>query len=180
MSEEKKDPDVKSDDVVKKEDYNKVVESHNSMKSEKEKVEKELSDLKETQKKAEEKKVEDGKLDWEKEKEEKDKIIADLKTKVEDNTVVKKGVVKDPKTQEATTDEKIKEQLDKHIPEGDTDPKKFASNIQRYGHYKSSTTKQYTDDQLGKGLSLDAGAQATNPNLVSRFANKSKEDLILN
>ncbi len=179
MAEEKKDPDVKSDDV-KKEDYNKVVESHNSMKSEKEKIEKELSDLKETQKKAEEKKVEEGKLDWEKEKEEKDKIIADLKAKVEDNTIVKKGVVKDPKGTEATTDEKIKEQLDKHIPEAETDPKKFASNIQRYGHYKAPTTKQYTDNQLGMGLSLDAGAQATDPKLINHFANKNRKDLILN
>ena len=178
MSEEK-DADVKSADVVKKEDYNKVVESHNSLKSEKEKLEKELSELKEVQKKVEEKKEEEDKLAWEKEKEEKDKIIADLKAKVEDNTVVKKGVVKEPTSTEATSDEKIKEQLDKHIPEADTDPKKFASNIQRYGHYKSPTTKQYTEDQFGKGLSLDAGAQITNPSLINRFANKSKEDIIL-
>lgn len=173
MPEENKED--KKDDVVKAEDYNKVVENANSLKVDKEKIEKELKELKEAQE-AGAKKLEDDKKAWEEEKKEKDKAMEDLKNKAEEK--VSKGLVKEPKKTDLPAT-KIKETLDKEIPDDDFDPKRVGSNLARYGHYKNPTTKKYTDEQLGMGLDLNRGAKTMDPGSIPNEARTSKNDLVL-
>lgn len=174
MAEEKGN---KANDVVSAESYNKAIENANSLKVDKEKAEKELKEIKEKNEKEIKTKEEADKKSWEKEKVEKDKIIKELKEKAEGK--VSKGVVKEPKKVE-TTPEKIKEMLDKEIPDSKFDPKKVGSNIQRYGHYKNPTTKEFTNEQLGMALDLNRGAASLNPDHIPNEARASNKDIIFN
>lgn len=177
MSEENKDNE--SNDVVKKEDYNKAIESRNSAIADKEKVEKELKEIKET--KETEEKVNEEKKSWEKEKEEKDSQIAELKTKMEENnTKVSKGVVQEPTDTPQDNYNQTKTKIDELIPDREKNPEKFASNFARWKHYSNPETKQYTSEQLGMGLSLAAGAQRVNPGHINEMALKrGREDINL-
>ena len=182
MPDKKKKSDDKPDDV-KREDYNKIVESHNSLKAEKEKLEKQIKEYKDKSEKEESNKLEEEKKAWEKEKEEKDKQIEELKKKAEENTKVAKGVVsKEEEEKKEVNPDSFKEQLNKQLPEPEKDPNRFASNLARYGWYKNPTTKQYTEDHIAKGLALDAelqlGAYGKKFNAPGA-ARPNKEDLIL-
>lgn len=165
-------------DSVSREDYNKVVESANSAKSELEKMKKELEEKEEEKKKEVEKKEEEEKKVWEKEKEEKDKLIEDLKKKAEvkDTTKVSKGVISEKKPEEQVTKEKIKEKIDEtlgKIPE--KDPSKMG-RIARYLHYKNPATKAFNEVDLGKAIALQAEFAQDQ---IPRGARASNKDIIL-
>lgn len=181
--------DQKKDDNVKGDDYNKVVEAHNSVKTENEKLQKELTELKSKQETAEKDKETQGKIDeekkaWDKEKADKEQQIAELQKKLEekkDTTVVSKGVVSDATSGAAVpTQDSVKAMLDAKFPDRKTNPDIWGSAIQKYGYYKSPSTKQYSHDQLGQALSLHKGAISVNPQMVSTAARASKDDIIVN
>lgn len=183
MPDEKKND--QPDDVVKKDDYNKMVEAHNTVKAEKEKIEKELGEIKQNAEAEDKKKVDEEKATWEKEKVDMNKTIEDLKKGKEGDKADPKGIVnplkEPPKPEgEVSTEKEIKELLDKEIPDREKTPEKFGSNIKRYLYYKEPTTKQYTEEQLGMGLSLHAGDQNVNPRGISPHANKSSQDIVFN
>ena len=171
MSEEKKEGNesvaMKAEDGVKRDDYNKVVESHNTIKLEKEKLQKELEDLKKETK---------AKEEWAEEKSKMQSQINELKEKKENK--VAKGVINE-ETQPKNESSNFKELLDEQIPDAKVDPKKIASNIQRWAHYKSGTTKEYSNDQLGKAISLQATAHSQDPSLIPEYAKKNKGDITL-
>jgi len=170
MSEDK--PGDKPDDVkdsVKRDDYNKVVESHNSIKAEKEKIEKELQEMKEN---IEKKSVEDTeKKAWEKEKEE-------MQTQIEELKTVKKGSKAVENTEEAGNEkkmdtQKIKAQIDEAIPtEGIRDPS-LMTPLERYAYYKNPATKRASSQLVGRALSL---AQSSG---ISPYAKRSTDDIIV-
>lgn len=185
MPEEKKDADVKSDDVSR-EDYNKVVEAQNSAKADKEKIEKELSEIKAVQEKAEEVKKEADKKSWEQEKKEKDKQIEELTKKVENNTPAPKGTVQPPEGKvEDGEPQDIKKMLDEQIPtEGvgysdtyKTDASRL-SPIQRYGYYKAPT-QRFTSVDFGKVLSLHNGRFASGEVKIGKYDDKLPNDLVV-
>ena len=149
--------DVK-EDTVKREDYNKIVESHNSLKAEKEKLENDMKAKNES----------DQKAVWEKEKADLIKQNEDLKKIAEEkkDAKVSKGIVQDQKKDAPQEVGDIKKMLDEKLPDREKNPEKFGSAIARYGHYKSATTKKYDDEQLGMALSLHANAQHVNPEIV--------------
>lgn len=156
-------PDDKPVDVVNREEYNKIVEAHNSNKVENERKLKEI-----------EMKNEEERKKWKEEAENQNKQIEDLKKIAEEKKPAPKGIVTEPARQPD-----VKKMLDEKIPDRPKNPEKFGSKIQRFGYYKSGTTKQYTDEQLGMGLSLHAGAISTNPDLIPNAAKKSKDDIII-
>jgi len=168
-------------DAVSTEDHNKIIEAHNREKIEKAEIEKKYNELKQKVEKKE--KVAEEKKEWETKMEEQNKVIEDLKKQVEtkkEETKSPKGIVQEtPKTEMVTAD-KIKTLLDEKIPNMDVNPKAFASNLARFKHYKSPTTKKYTEDQLAWVLSLDAGAQSNNPELIPKDARTNRRDLVLN
>lgn len=183
---DKKDGQDKPD-VVNREDYNKVVEAHNSLKAEKEKLDSEIKQIKETETKND--KEADSKEAWEKEKADLLKRQEDLTKQVEEikqgANKVSKGIVPPQKLneqgqpQEPMANEGIKKELDEKLPADDFDPNRCGSNLQRYGHYKNPSTKRYTHEQLGMALSLHAGAQSANPGQVPSMAKQSKDDIML-
>jgi len=176
MSEEKKADNTNDLDVVKKEDYNKVVEMHNSLKATAEKMANELKELKEKNV------TKDEKASWEKEKEEIDKKLNELNRKIEDNTKVAKSVIVEKKEEKTSTFEKdkVKKMLDEKMPPSKFNPNKVASNLARYAHYKNPITKEFTNEQLGMALSLHAGVQRTSPDLMPTEAKRDKSDIIVN
>jgi len=185
MSEEKteKKQSETVEDKVEREDYNKIVENANSLKADKEALEKKLQEKEEEEKVV---KTNEEKETWLKEKADMQKQMEDLKKKaekVEDNEKVAKGKVATKEAQqpeEAKTKDDIKAQIDDQLgKDDDFDPKKCASAIARYAHYKNPTTRKYTDEQLGKGLSLHAGAQVADNKLVDGFAKKNADDIIV-
>lgn len=162
----------KSADMIAREDYNKIVESHNSMKVEKERLESELRSLK-SKEPAEEK----LRKEWESEMSGVKKQMEELVKKVEekkDTTKVSKGLVQD----RISPTNEVKTMLDEKIPDRKINPEKFGSKISRFAHYKSGMTKSYTDEQLGMGLSLHAGALKVAPDIVSSYA-RSRADIKL-
>ena len=174
MSEENKT----ENDVVKAEEYNKVVSAHNAVKLEKENLEKEIKTMKEKEISS---KNESEKMSWEKERLEKDAKIAELNKKVEDNTKNPKGIVNDQRQQEPANagKEQVKKMLDEVIPDDDFKPDKCGSRIARYGHYKNPATKRFNNTQMGMGLSLHKGAMAVNPELIPDAARASRDDIIV-
>lgn len=182
MSEEKND-NQQSSDVVNREDYNKVVESSNSLKTENEKLKSELNKVQETKKVEQEKKAtEEEKKEWQNEAAEIKKQIEDLKKAAEQKkeTKVSKGVVPTNQTeQQEQPNKEIKQMLDKHIPDRKVNPEKFGSMIHRYAHYKNAATREYTHEQLGMGLSLHAGLQRANPSLIKGYAKPTRDDIVL-
>ena len=163
-------------DVVKREDYNKLVESTNSLKIEKEKMENELKKLKGD---SERKEIEDReRAKWDEEFKKRDEAINELKKKVEANQVpVRKGVVPTNIVPQTPQEEPI-ELLNKILPNRKKVPEKFASNLARYGYYKSPSTKEYTDEQFGMALSLKASAFKLDPSMIPSESRKSREDII--
>ena len=100
-----------------------------------------------------------------------------------DTTKVAKGVVnteeKKTETTQQMNQENVKKLLDEKLPDMDKDPKNFASNIARYGHFKNPTTKKYSDEQLGMALDLHRDAQRISPNIVPNEAKLNKKDVVL-
>ncbi len=169
-----KPADIADKDVVPREDYNKLVEAQNSLKIVKEQLEKKL---KETEEKKEEKKVEDEKKTWEKEKAELEKQNEELRKKAE--KTVSKGIIQEKKLEtKVLNKEEFKKQLEKHIPEQKKDPATFKRKINKYGYYKAPTS-DFTNEQLGMALSLDAQRQQSEPHSISNFAKIGKQDKIL-
>ena len=173
MSEEKTEANDQSADVVKREDYNKITELANSRAVEIEELKKKIET------KTEEKKIETEKNEWQKHNEEMKKQIEELKSKVErkEQNTPRKGIVQTPG--EVKIDEDPIDLLKKIIPDRKLNPEQFGSRMSRYGHYKLASTKAYSDEQLGMGLSLHASAQHVTPGLLPREARASKADLIL-
>lgn len=156
-------------DAVKAEEYNKVVEAHNNIKMEKERIEKELNELKG---KAEmDKKISEEKQKWEQEKAELLKQQEELKQM--NDTKSPKGVVNPSNT----GNNDFMEKLDKVIPRVKASPERFASRIARFQHYKSPVTKEFTNRDVGMGIALLADAQRINPDLVPHEARKSSNDI---
>ena len=167
-------------DTISRSEYNKIVESHNSMKLEKEKIENELKTIKET-KSEDVNKMNVELAEWKSYKENIDNQLAELKKKAEDNKPVAKGIVP---TQAQAGDyppeiSKAKALLDRTFPERKANPERYGSAIQRYGYYKNGTTKAYTDEQLGMGLSLLASAQRLNPDMIAPELKKSSSDILI-
>ena len=175
MPDEQKNSNI---DVVNREDYNKVVESHNSLKMELERKEREFSELKNKTRTEEEKKA------WEQSYSEVNKKLEELTSKIdkkEDKNKVAKGIVADQTNYgQEEKQQQIKSLLDKHIPTPKRAADSFASNFARFQYYKSPMTKEYTSQQIGMGLSLHAGAIAQNPSLVPSFARRERSDIIVN
>src|SRR3990167_8967322 len=175
MPEEKNDQ--QSADAVKREDYNKVVESHNSLKAENEEMKRKLDEIASKMKVNEEREL------WKKEADELKKSIEEIKKQAEekkDTTKVAKGIVPTNQTSsEALTPESFKSLINTHIPERPKIPERFGSKIQSYGYYKNGTTRTYNNTQLGMVLSLHAAALAQNPHLVPAGARPMREDIIL-
>ena len=163
-------------DVVKREDYNKLVEATNSLKIEKEKIESELKRLKGE---SERKEIEDReRAKWDEELKKRDEAINELKKKIEASQVpVRKGVVPTSNPSQIIQDEPIT-LLKKVLPDRKKVPEKFASNLARYGYYKSPSTKEYTDEQFGMALSLKASAFKLDPSMIPGESRKSREDII--
>lgn len=174
MPEEKENKSVDLKDGVDRDDYNKVVESRNSLKLENEKLQEQIKQKQEQEKQTEE-------MKWKEENEKLKRQNEDLKKIAEEkNTTVAKGIINEPPKEE-TPIIKVKKVLDEKLPDRKVNPEKFGSAIQRYGHYKSGTTKQYTDDQLGMGLSLHANAQKINPDLIGMAKDRlpGQDEIIL-
>lgn len=166
------EPDKKnnSDDVVPKEDYNKIVEAHNSMKTEMEEKEKAI---KEFEKKDEIRKVKYAeKKKWQKETEEKDKLKAELEAKkVKDDTVKRKGIVQQPADPKGTEMDATKKILDERFPteykEGDP---QLMSPLERLKYFKKPSTRIFNKEKFGELLSLQGSAQVSDPNsLPNKF-----------
>ncbi len=163
-------------DVVKREDYNKVVEAQNSAKVENEELKKKIEGLEEG------KKVDEDKAEWQKEKEEIQKQMDELKKQVaekKDATTVAKGIVT-PKVDE--TEQKVEDPkvlLDKHLPDRKIAPEKFASRMAAYGHHKNPASKFYSSEQLGYAISLHASAQNVNPELLHNNTRRQSSDVIM-
>jgi hypothetical protein len=167
--------DEAKNDAVKAEEYNKVVEAHNSMKIEKEKIERELNDMK---RKDEVKTAIDGeKQKWDKEKAEMIKQQEDLKKQAENKTAVAKGVVNPNTIPDEIGD--FKNKLDKVIPEAKNNPDRIVSAIGRYKHFKSPSSRFFTKQEFGYGIAAHAVAQRINPNLISEEAKASSGDIII-
>ena len=171
-------------DVVNKEDYNKIVEAHNTVKTEKETLMKEIEDLK-NEKVEDKEKVE--KNEWAKQKEELEKQKEELQKQVDDKSkeeVIKKGIVKQNEDAKDVGKEQekvdLKAMLDKTFPDRDKNPERYGSNVQRWGHYKSPTTKVYSTEQLGQVISLVHSAQTLDPSLVNANARINKHDIVVN
>lgn len=166
---------------VSMDEHNKVVGAHNTVKAENEQLKKELEEIK-TQKEEEAQK-EEAKKEWQDEKDGLQKQMDELKKQVEEKkeTKVSKGIVSDRKEEqkEQYTPDAVKKLIDEKLPDRPLNPEKFGSKIQRYGHYKSGTTKHYTDEQLAWGLSLHANAQANDPQLIPSAAKAAREDIIV-
>lgn len=176
MAGEKKSNDQQSDDVVKRDDYNKVVESRNSLKSELEQKEKELAKFKE------EKEEDKLKAEWQEELKKRDAQIEELKTKMEkkESGTVAKGLVATPKKEEGTpsaSESEAIKKLKELVPPLTKDPQNFASNLARFRYYKSPVTKPYNDEQIGMILNLHADATRTNPALVKNEAKIQARDI---
>jgi len=181
--------DTEKKDVVSREDYNKIVESANSTKTELEKLKADIEAKNKetataTEKTAQEN-LDEQKQAWEKEKEEKDKMIEDLKKQAEtkaDDTVVKKGLVKEADAANVT-EEQMKTELEKQLGKlPEVDPKNFATVWAKYGHYKNPTTRTFTQEQFGRALSLHAGAIAAdhiNLNANQRGSKVSANDVVI-
>lgn len=140
-------------DVVKTEKYNEAIETINSEKMKREKVEAELKELKDT---AEKKKaISKEKASWKEEKETMEKEISELK-----KTKVTKGKTKDKTTTEAkpVTKETITTQLDEMIPTKDIRTN-FGGPIDRLKYFKSPATRKSNSQLLGRILSLDVERQ---------------------
>lgn len=167
-----------ADDNVKMEEYNKVVEAHNQLKLEKEKIENEMKELKE-QKERESKEEETNTL-WEKEKENFSKQIEELNKKLQQTQELvnakpnPKGIVQEPASTKT-----VKQMIDEIVPDPQANPERFGSKIQKYGYYKSPRTKYYDNQQLGQILSLHGTATRVNPDLIPPEARKSPTDLNL-
>jgi len=181
MSDEKT-PAVGEDKIdVKK--YNEIIEAHNSLKTKYEKAETDLKEL--TEKKVEETKVSEDKITeqkeiWEKEKVELQKQKEDAEKQVEefknkDNTINPKGVVNPPTNEIAD----FRTKMDAVIPPPDAKVNNLVSKYGRIIHYKNPTTKQYSSQDLGKGLSLHATAQKANPDMVPPDARINTADIKL-
>jgi len=163
-------------------DENKIVAAHNivkaenaSLKVEKDKLEKELNEMREEKQEVEEKK------DWKKEADDIKKELEEIKAnakKAEDDTVIRKGVVTEPQKPETeiATKDKIKSELDAVLPDRKVIPEKFASGMARYGHYKNPATKEFSHEDLGMAISLQASALAQNPGLIPHQARKQDND----
>ena len=177
MSDEKpgdKPDDVKKEsDVVKRDDYNKIVETHNSIKAEKEKLEKEMKEMKE---KIEKKNVEEEQKNaWEKEKEEMKQQIEEIKKKKKGS---KAQETDKPKEEKQISEDKVKEQINKVLPtEGMRDPS-IMTPFERYGYFKNPATRRTSSQLLGRALSLHAGAQKSGLN-TSPYAKKSNDDVVV-
>ena len=188
-------PKDKQPDAVDRDDYNKVVELQNSTKAENEKLKKELEDVKKTNEEEEKKKeiektanekIEEQKKEWEKEKIEKDKQIEELKAKTKsDDTVVRKGLAKDkPPEKTEVTHEQVVNEIKNELGElPEKNPNNFANKWARYGFYKNPASRQFSDEQFGKALSLHAGLirnddAPLNPNQKD-FGKKESNDIIV-
>lgn len=168
-------PDEKND-AVKMEEYNKIVGAHNEMKARYEKVENELRELKEN--KQTEEKIQAERKVWETEKAELKKQQEEMNKKIEeiskrDNTVVSKGVINPPQN----PNDDFKRKLDSIIPEPKVRTSRLLSARSRMMHYKSPVTKQYSKEELGKGLSLHATAQQVNPDMIPQEARQTSGDI---
>ena len=180
---ENKEKNDKSDDVIAREDYNKVVEAHNSAKVELEKLQKELKTIKDSDVNN---KVNAEKNEWKQLGEGLKQEIEDLKKQVQqkqDETKVAKGIVPGQSNMNQShtknlSREEIKAQLDEGIP---TDQIKNVSNlspIQRYGYYKSPT-RAYSNQVFGRALSLDAGRFASKQVEISNYARPTENDIVV-
>ena len=76
--------------------------------------------------------------------------------------------------------ESFKKLLDEKFPDRDKNPEKFGSNINRYGYYKSASTRQYNDEQLGQLLSLQGSAQTIDKGMIPSEAKRTKDDIVVN
>lgn len=172
MQTEKKETE-QSDDVVKREDYNKVVESFNSLKAEKEQLDKKMKESELNKEK------EAQKAEWLKEKEEIQKQMEELKKNLvekKEDIKVSKSVVNEQKQDETPAD--FHKLLDEQFPTKAKKPEEFGSAISRYAYYKNPATKAFSHQQLGRGMSLHATAQRVSPDIVPQTA-YGKTDIII-
>lgn len=144
----------KTKDVIGADKYNEAIETINSEKMKREKVETELKELKEAAEKR--KVISKEKKSWKEEKDKMEKEIEELK-----KTKVTKGKTKDkpPETAPVPTAE-AKTQLDNVLPtEGIMTNQDFGSSIERLRHFKNPMTKKVNSQLLGRALSLDVERQ---------------------
>ena len=165
-----------SADVVSREEYNKIVEAHNSMKAEKEKIESSI--------KAKEA-AESSKQEWQKVAEENKAALDELKSQVAEmkDEKVSKGVVaqennQNKKMTSGVSREELIKQLQEAIPYNGIKNTQNMSPIQRYGYYKAPT-QGVSNQMLGMALSLDAGRYWSRQANVSPFARQGGDDVIV-
>jgi len=151
--------DKNKSDVVDRKDYNKIVESRNSLKADLETKEKTLKEMQE--KEAKRKMLSEEKKKWKEEMKKKDEQIAELSKKTaEDNSVNKKGIVQEPETKPNTVT--TKQMLDERYPNLKVDPANL-SPIERMKFFKTPTTRVANSQKFGELLALQASAQETEP-----------------
>jgi len=176
MSEEIKS--TEKNDAVSMDEHNKIIGAHNTVKAENEELKKKLVEFENKNKVAEEKN------EWQKVLAEQKKEMEELKkmvTEKQGETKVAKGIVQGvQQTQNIIPPkEEIIKSINQAIP---TDSIKDVSNlspIQRYGYYKAPT-KGFTNQILGRALSLDASRQRTGQGEnVSNYARASPMDTVV-
>lgn len=151
----------KKDDVVKAEDYDKVVVAHNTLKTEKERLEQELNDLKEQKTKTENDWSEQKKANEEFQKKTQERLD---KLSEEKEQVVRKGVVgqqdkygsgTEPVVDESAIKE-FKEPLERKEP-----PRE--GGLDCYGYNKSPSTVSNNDIAYGGALRLSGHGYKPSP-----------------
>lgn len=180
MSEEKKDGTKPTD--MNDEYKNKLVESNNMKKLQLDEKDKEIAELKKQL--GEKSEPETDKAEWKEEFQKRDKMIEELKQEMQvkkDETKVSKGIVTPLETQQTDAvlnQEEVKKLISDAIP---TDKVKDVSNlspIQRLGYFKAPT-RAYSNQILGRALSLDAGRILSGQGEISRYAKKSSDDNVV-
>ncbi len=169
-------------DVVKKEDYNKIVEAHNTLKAEKEGMEKKIIDLESAKSE-----FDKAKSDWEKESKEGmdefKKTMNEKMEKFENDKVERKGIVKQENKYGgdgnplASDPDKIVKDHFSQVTEKEAPPE--PGNLHAYGHYKNPAT-QRTYGTL-EGQALTVSHSANDESVDPKFANlllKHSDDIV--
>jgi len=180
MADEKND----KPDAVNRDDYNKVVESHNSAKADLEKIQKEKDEiakkLEETSKSSEEmkKKLEEANK-WKEQAEAEAKQKKELEEKL-DNKPNPKGLVPpqqdNPQQGRLGSDEQVKKIKD-HFGEMDTKILRPQPNIKVYGHYLNPSADPYDNHTFGELLSLHG--EYANQMGIPPEAGRSSDDWVV-
>ena len=159
------------DNAVNTEDYDKVVVAHNSMKSENERLEKELNEMK-TQQEG----VEKDKKEWEEQQKANTQFQEDMKKKMDDiekEAIVRKGIVSEKDKYKAAAKPVVMEQVKEvfsPILEAKKTPKEGSLNCLAYARNQQGTITDDYGTEVGGALVLAANGRISSPGLDGRDA----------